>query len=72
MGGNNGIGLGNNLPPIFNYPGVGNVGKGFADDGGYGGPLGFPLFGGDGRPFIGAAYESVKQGVGAHKGIEHD
>ena len=27
MGGNNGIGLGNNLPPIFNYPGVVNVGN---------------------------------------------
>ena len=26
MGGNNGIGLGNNMPPIVNYPGVGNVG----------------------------------------------
>ncbi|MBR1921417.1 MAG: hypothetical protein IJ829_05375, partial [Kiritimatiellae bacterium] len=27
MGGNNGIGLGNNMPPIVNYPGVGNVGN---------------------------------------------
>ena len=26
MGGNNGIGLGNNMPPIVNYTGVGNVG----------------------------------------------
>ncbi len=26
MGGNNGIGLGNNLPPVVNYPGVSNVG----------------------------------------------
>ena len=52
--------------------GVGTVGKGFADDGGYGGPFGFPLFGGDGRPLIGAAYESVEKGVGAHKGVEYD
>ena len=52
--------------------GVGNVGKGFADDGGYGGPFGSPLFGGDGRPLIGAANESVEQGVGAHKGVEYD
>lgn len=52
--------------------GVGNVGKEFADDGGYGGPFGFPLFGGDGRPLIGAAYESVEQGFGAHKGVEYD
>ena len=28
MGGNNGIGLGNNLPPVVNYPGVGNPGVG--------------------------------------------
>lgn len=27
MGGNDGIGLGNNMPPIVNYPGVGNVGN---------------------------------------------
>ncbi len=52
--------------------GVGNVGNVCAVDGGYGGPFGFPLFWGDGRPFIGAAHEGVEKVVGAHKGVEYD